>query len=79
MSTVLAVQFDLFDTPAESELQELRRLTKDAQDTSVKVRKALFARHGEMQKRIAELEERLEIIERNICKPAQTYNLFKLE
>jgi hypothetical protein len=59
-------QLDFFVEYSETELiamdfEELRK----SQD---KLRKALFARHGELAKRYCELHSRMEIIERNICR-----------
>ena len=41
------------------------KLVKESND---KVRKSMFARHGELAKKYTEIHERLQILERNICK-----------
>jgi hypothetical protein len=61
----MLIQLDFFHEKTEIELfQEEISLLKKSQD---KLRKALFARHGELAKNYLDLKERLEIIERNIC------------
>lgn len=75
MSNVIQLTF--FDTFEEQILsenrflkEEMKKVTEKSMKThtsSDKVRKALFARHGEMQKRIDDLEERLKRMERGLC------------
>ncbi len=52
----------------KSEIDCLKRDVKVVRESNDKVRKSLFARHAELAKKYIELHERLEIIERNICK-----------
>lgn len=40
-----------------------------------KIRKAMFARHGELAKNYIDLINRLEIIERNLCSKSQHFEL----
>ncbi len=62
----MLIQLELFDTLSETDiLKEEVSLLKKSQD---KLRKALFARHGELAKRYVEIHERMEILERYICK-----------
>lgn len=70
------IQLDLFqdlDVPLRDdakimrELNEVRQIALDTYRSSDKVRKALFARHGELAKMYLEIHSRLEVIERNIC------------
>ena len=62
----MLLQLDLFHDMTETEMLEERiRLLEASQD---KLRKALFARHGELGKRYIELNDRLNIIEMNICR-----------
>jgi|CXWK01.1.fsa_nt_gi hypothetical protein len=49
------------------ELKEVRELAKSTKESSDKVRKALFARHGELAKLYLDLHHRFEIIEKNLC------------
>lgn len=49
------------------ECRETREIALATKQSSDKVRKALFARHGELAKMYLDLHARLEIIERNIC------------
>jgi len=66
----MLVQLDFFHEKTETELlQEEISLLRKSQD---KLRKALFARHGEIAKHYIDLKERLEIIERNICQGSTT-------
>lgn len=60
-------QLDFFIEYTETELlaQDFQAL-KASQE---KLRKALFARHGELAKKYCDLQERMSIIERNICNP----------
>ena len=61
------IQLDLFeDFPTET---QLLRADLEATDLSLnKVRRALFARVGAIERKMIDLEQRLEIMERNICR-----------
>ena len=61
------IQFDLFK-PKPTNEEMLKADIEAVRESSDKVRKALFGRNGALQKRMLELETRLEILERNICK-----------
>lgn len=63
----LAIQFDFFE-PIPSETDMMRMDIKDIHESTEKVRKKLFAENGQLKKRVNELENRLEILERNICR-----------
>lgn len=63
----LAIQYDFFETKQDSEIASLRKQMTEVKDSSNKVRKAMFARNGELTKRMLELEYRLENIERGLC------------
>jgi len=62
------VQYDFFLTPQESETEMLIREIDGIKYSTSKVRRALFARNGELQRKMLELEERLAVIERGICR-----------
>lgn len=62
------IQFDLFKTREESELASLRKYCDEVSESANKVRKSLFARNGELNKRMLDLETRMHIIEVNLCK-----------
>lgn len=62
------VQFDFFKSEEESELEALGKRVEAIGVSSNKVRKSLYARNNELEKRCLELETRLEIIEKNICR-----------
>jgi hypothetical protein len=59
-------QLDLFQDVSDIEILEERiRVLEKNED---KLRKALFARHGELVKKYLEINDRLNILEMNICK-----------
>lgn len=58
------VQLDFWE---ETEISILKAKVEKVEDSSNKVRKSLFAKNGELTKKINELEERLTLLERNIC------------
>ena len=62
------VQFDLFKSKEDSELDSLRKYCEEIHESTHKVRKGIFAKHGELNKKYIDLEERLQIIEKNLCK-----------
>lgn len=52
----------------KSELDCLKDDVQIVKESSDKVRKSIFARHGELARKYIELHERMQIIERNICR-----------
>lgn len=68
------IQLDFFQVEEKNnheilcELAYVKELAKSTHESSNKVRKSLFARHGELAKMYLDLSNRLEIIEHNICK-----------
>ena len=62
----MAIQLTFFDEHTEERILELEM--KKLAASQDKLRKALFARHGELAKKYVEMHNRLEILERNICK-----------
>jgi len=58
------LQLDFFEA---EETEILRAEIAKLKESNDKVRKALFAKHGELAKNYVDLLFRLEIIERNIC------------
>lgn len=66
--TNLAIQYDFFESKEESEISSLRKSVSNIKDSSDKVRRALFAKNGDLTKRMLDLEYRLEAIERGLCK-----------
>lgn len=62
------IQLDFFKTEEESEIEALRKEFNSVKSSSDRVRKGMFARHGELTKTVLDLQERLAIIERNICR-----------
>lgn len=61
----MLIQLDLFE---DNEVVLLRNEMRKVKETCDKTRKGLFARHGELAKLFVELDYRLNILERNICK-----------
>lgn len=67
------VQLDLFQDiefdqrKVMNELYDVKELAKATKESSDKVRKALFARHGELAKIAMDLHIRVEAIERGLC------------
>jgi predicted metallo-beta-lactamase superfamily hydrolase len=62
----MLIQLDLFEDKNETDiLRDQITIVKESND---KVRKSLFARHGELAKKYIEIHQRLEILERNICR-----------
>lgn len=64
----VVVQLDFFKTHEESEIDALKAEVSKLRESQDKVRKAMFARHGELYKRQIDFEERLSCLERGICK-----------
>jgi hypothetical protein len=62
----MLIQLDLFDHKTESDI--LRDELKLMHASNDKLRKSLYSRHTEQAKKCREIEERLAIIERHICK-----------
>jgi len=57
-------QLDLFEP---DEVSMLRSEVVKVRSSNEKVRKSLFAKNSELMKMYLELDERLKILERNIC------------
>ena len=51
-----------------SEIEEIKDAVTVVKESSDKVRKSLFARHAALAKKYDELHDRMQIIERNICR-----------
>lgn len=74
---IIMIQLDLFqdldqpirdDAKIMRQLSEVREIALSTYKSSEKVRKGLFARHGELAKMYLDINSRLEVIERHICK-----------
>jgi hypothetical protein len=59
------IQLDFFQEKTEVEL--LRDEVRGLSESNTKVRKSLFARHGELAKLYLDLLSRMEVIERHLC------------
>ncbi len=64
----VAIQLDFFKTEEQCEIEALSKLVSEVKASNDRVRKKLFADNGRLNKEIMDLRERLEIIERNICR-----------
>ena len=71
------IQLDLFDDfmPVPTLVLDNGKIIRDLKSeiaklslSNEKVRKGLFARHGELAKMYMDIHNRLDILERNICK-----------
>ncbi len=60
-------QLDFFLSEEESEIESLRKRIEAIGASSTKVRKGTYSRIGELTKVCLDLQERLALIERNIC------------
>jgi len=63
-----ACQLDFFIPPEESRLETLEKSFELVRKSCDKVRKGQYAKIGDLRKLLFEIEERLSIIERNICR-----------
>lgn len=61
------VQYDFFLEPQESEIEMMRKDIATVKASGHAVRRGTYAMINEQKKQITELEERLKILERNIC------------
>lgn len=64
---MLQLQYDIFEESDESQLKAIEEKVAQVALSSDKVRKGLYAKTNELHKVIMDLEERLKIMERNIC------------
>ena len=62
-----AIQLDFFKSDSECEIDALRLEMRAVKISTDKVRKSLYARNNELTKRMLELEDRLNHIERGLC------------
>lgn len=62
------LQYDFFLSEEESEVERLIKQMTALKFSTERVRKALFARNNELDKQVTELQERLALLERFICR-----------
>lgn len=62
-----AIQLNFFESEETIINHQLRDQVKQLKASNDKIRKSLFAKNGEMQKKYDDLLARLEILERHIC------------
>lgn len=65
-SNVMHIQLDFFNEE-KSEIDYLKEELENVRLSTDKVRKSMYARHAELARKYLELNERMDIIERNIC------------
>jgi len=71
---IMSLQLDLFTREKPTleiildDLKNLKSSTEKTRDTSEKVRKSTWANIGELRKKYVDLSERMEIIERHLCR-----------
>lgn len=61
-------QMDFFKTPEECEMESIHSSIDAIKKSSDKVRKGLYAKHGELFKMVTDIDERMKILERHICR-----------
>jgi len=59
------IQLDFFDSEDTELLKKEIQKLKESND---RVRRSLFAKHGELAKNYLELLHRMDVLERNICR-----------
>lgn len=65
---MLQVQYDLFLSEEECEIRALKKRIEEIGESANKVRKGIYARHGELYKFIVDVDNRLQVIEQHICR-----------
>ncbi len=69
----MELQLDFF-IKEKTEMDTLKEQLDHVRQSNEKVRKSIFVKHAELQKKYLELHERMQIIERNICNSNETKN-----
>lgn len=59
------IQLDFFDN---EDTHLLRKEIQKLKESNERVRKSLFAKHGELARNYLELLQRLDVLERNLCR-----------
>ncbi|CAB4132401.1 hypothetical protein UFOVP256_31 [uncultured Caudovirales phage] len=62
------IQLDFFKTKEECEIDHLRMIVDEIRVSADKVRRGMYAKLGDLTKENIDLKQRLEIIEKHICK-----------
>lgn len=63
----MACQLEFFSSEG-SEIECLKEDVRIFKESNDKVRRGMFARHGELTRKYTELHDRLQILEKNICR-----------
>lgn len=64
----MALQLDFFMTKEETEMAQIRRLLLKDMATNESSRKSLHAKNGKLTGMVIDLEARVKIMERGLCK-----------
>ncbi len=64
----ICYQLDFFKEEKDCEIEALRKEVESIRKSSDKVRRGLFSRHGEITKLVIDIDQRLSLIEKNLCK-----------
>jgi hypothetical protein len=65
---IVPIQYDFFKSREESELECLKKEFAKVKESAEKVRKKLFAENSALKKKILEHDERIEVMERGLCR-----------
>lgn len=66
--TMVQLELPLYvDLPPDNPIARIEYVVSSIKYSTDRVRKGMYAKHNELQKRCQELEERLKIIEKEIC------------
>ena len=71
----LIYQLDFFRSEKEAHFEALERLIEAYKESNDRVRKGCFAKLNELAKENRDLKERLDILERNICRQSVPFEL----
>lgn len=64
----IPIQYNFFESKEESTFLAVERRVDEIDKSCHKIRRGIFAKHAELQKKHDDLERRLAILENNICK-----------
>jgi hypothetical protein len=64
---MIEVQFDIFKDREETAFEQLEKIVLEVRTSNDKVRRGIYGKHSELHKKVCEIDERLKIIENNIC------------
>ena len=68
----IVYQLDLFKDPETCRLDAIQEMVEKNYESQTKVRKKLFAQHGELNKKYDELRHEFETLKRAMCQNQNT-------